>query len=58
MCTLSFCWGVGPPTKFSKSGEGLDWISIFTGGLLGKRGVLGQFAGLRGGLAKKREWCF
>ena len=34
-----FCWGVEPPTKFSKKrGGGLDRISIFRGGLLGKRG--------------------
>ena len=29
--------GVQPVTKFSKRGEGLDRISIFRGGLLGKR---------------------
>ena len=32
-----FCWAVETPTKFSKRGEGLDRISIFRGGLLGKR---------------------
>ena len=32
--------GVRPPIKFSKKGGGgLDRISIFRGGLLGKRGV-------------------
>ena len=35
---LPFCWGVEPPTKFSKM-ERLDQISIFNRGLLGKRGV-------------------
>ena len=35
---LPFC-SVGPQTKFSKRGRGLGKISIFRGGLLGKRRV-------------------
>ena len=50
---LFFCWGVKsggvgvePPTRFSKSKGRVDRISIFRGGLLGKRGVI-FFRGLQ-----------
>ena len=39
-----FCWGrVEPPTKFSKSGERLDTISIFRGGCWERSGDLFQW---------------